>query len=145
MTVKRPSPEQLPRKPTDPALGPQWRDVLLTRIDVEDYAAMEYEEGSSSQAHLILHEGTLTDTHTSHLAKLQIHRVVSSSRPQFQSPAMTIGNTEVDSDGWTKAFKITIDWPSSLPSTAPTTMAKPLITTRLKVRSASMEKYSTFR
>ena len=83
----------------------------FTRIDVEDYAAMEYEEGSSeAKPHLILHEGTLTGySHpvTGEAADSPGRFFIKTPVSKFRD--VTIGNTEATLMVGQKQFKITID------------------------------------
>ena len=83
----------------------------FTRIDVEDFAAMEYNEGTTeANPHLILHEGTFTGySHpvTGEAADNEGRFYIKTPVSQFRDVA--IGNTEATLVVGKKQFKVTID------------------------------------
>jgi len=83
----------------------------FTKIDVEDFAAMEYDEGSSEpNPHLILHAGTFTGySHpvTGEAADSPGRFFIKTPVSQFRD--VTIGNTVATLVNGNKQFKVTID------------------------------------
>jgi len=83
----------------------------FTRIDLENYAAMEYEEGSTeAKPHLILHDGVFTGySHpvTGEAADSPGRFFIKTPVSKFRD--VTIGNTEATLVVGKKQFKVTID------------------------------------